>query len=1401
MLRGALVVAMLTTVAAPVVATSASAAVPTTATTLLSPAPGEEVGGNPTFTWAPVAGAVRYRVQVSTTDAFTSFVYDQHTYNLNATPSTALPVGTLHWRVAATDGSTGVGPYTSSSFLRTWADSPAPTGPDDGETLTFPSEPLLFTWNPMTGAQKYNIQIDDDVDFVNAQVVATTANPAFTLTNPQSSDKQFFWRVQGVTDNVLSPWSPTRTYYVEWPSVPTLLSPAPGDDVTDVVLEWSPVNGAATYQVQVSPNEDFSNNLSVDVVTKSTRYAPNDLKFLDNGSYYWRVRARDAAPVPNLGNWSQTVEVGAGAERAYFNRMWHQRPTLDAPAPGAEVATPTFRWSPVPHASHYELQVSSDATFSPGTTATCVTNQTSFTAYGVFESDVQAVAPPTTCQIGQGYPSIGQVVYWRVRGMDNANQKTVEGNWSDERTFVFRPTAMPMPVAPAYAATVSVPTLRWTPVVGVSRYRVTILAADTGVQVGQPVTTFATSFTPTNLTKDKAYRWYVQTVDDLNRPGPMPLPQNYELFTYAPEAPTFGFVSVVSPAPFASSPLMPEMSWEPVVGAKSYTIYIRTAGFQLFETFMTTSLSSYTLPDLPPNAGTYEWFVNAVDMNGNVIDDSPIQTFTLENLPLTTGLSPHNCTQDAPCLSIGETPTFSWDATSHTGSYLVYLANDPIFSNKVRTYQTMYTTLTPRESIKDSAANKAYYWFVRPCRTGSARCGVFNNDTFGNAAAFRKSSLPVQLVSPANGATVSTVEETGALAPVSFTWSEYLGTTSSNVPSFSQGARRYRVDVSTTQDFGTLVDSVLVDQTTYTPWEKTYPVGSIFWRVTAIDGSNNVLTASETRMFTRAKPALQTVYPAPGDVVGGTPHFEWTAQPHVKNYELQVAPNGDVNFSTTVSLGISASTPPRLPAYAPSVSLPAGDYAWRVRTIDVDSLPGPWTVGGVFTVTPEVPTLLAPATDAIVTSGDLVFSWSPVTRAAKYKLEASYSAGFGTLIESTATTVMTKWAPIAKVLDGTVHWRVKALDSAGKDISVSAARSFVKDATGPVVKTKTPISGVPVTGAVFTVGFSEPVKGLSATTFTLKSATTGAAVQATVSPAVTTATSTATLRPVAALVPGESYVAAVTSGVTDLNGNPLTAFSWTARTELAIDGVSPVVRKYWDRDTSTGASGGGYLTSRTPGAKLSYTFSGTSASIVGRRAPDGGYAEVWLDGVKQGLVTFYSSTAKWKQVVWSKSGLVNKAHTVELRVLGTKPSASKAPWVFPDAFRYGSFTVEETSPLVVQSFRSVGLTGAFGRSYLMEAHTALGDTNAQPYVLMTFKGTGVSWKGIRGTSGGIAKVYVDGALKSTVDTYGTASTSGQTLWSIAGLPNKTHTVKIVVTGTKRSVSKGYNVTFDSFGVL
>ena len=113
-------------------------------------------------------------------------------------------------------------------------------------------------------------------------------------------------------------------------------------------------------------------------------------------------------------------------------------------------------------------------------------------------------------------------------------------------------------------------------------------------------------------------------------------------------------------------------------------------------------------------------------------------------------------------------------------------------------------------------------------------------------------------------------------------------------PAVDQEARSYKIEVSTVADFASIFDTATVDQTTYTPFDKTYPEGPLYWRVQAIDGSGNTLTKSPARLVNKASPALSLTFPGNGSTQAGVPYFQWNPQAFAATYLIEVYKNGDM---------------------------------------------------------------------------------------------------------------------------------------------------------------------------------------------------------------------------------------------------------------------------------------------------------------------------------------------------------------------------------------------------------------------------------------------------------------------------------------------------------------------------
>ncbi len=283
----------------------------------------------PQFTWAPVAGAAAYELQLSDDDAFQQPVTVTVPVPRWA-PTTTLPQDQYFWRVRALQADGTPSPWTASSaFRREWL-APAPAGDPDGAGnlaarpllslkdadagtagVQLPADQLTFSWSPVRGASYYVIDISSDPGFAPSSGSETrkTCRTAHTTFTPY---------------------------------------------------------GGATYAGTARKLFDPCNIASPDTPFLAT-----------GGTYFVRVRAVDETPdeavITSL--WSNAARPGPAASSATpasFTIVAPTRPTspadqaavVDDPFPAAPFAdVPLLSWRPVTGAKAYLVGLAKDSSF------------------------------------------------------------------------------------------------------------------------------------------------------------------------------------------------------------------------------------------------------------------------------------------------------------------------------------------------------------------------------------------------------------------------------------------------------------------------------------------------------------------------------------------------------------------------------------------------------------------------------------------------------------------------------------------------------------------------------------------------------------------------------------------------------------------------------------------------------------------------------------------------------------------------------------------------------------------------------------------------------------------------------------------------------------------------------
>src|SRR5215831_9384661 len=244
--------------------------------TQTAPAAGAVVEFVPSFAWTPVAGADKYEFQISADAGMNSPVLGQgkddfFTKNTRATLLKTIPNGTYYWRVRAADAAGDVGKWTAPrSFSKQWNLQPLLQTPGSGAALTYPSSPVVLNWSGVPGASHYLVSVASDPalgslvfkysnqdDPKGPPNVAATSAAITGALAPGS----YYWSVTPVdAEGNRGAATPVASFNWLWPSATTtqLTDQNAAPEAFDPRFSWTPVPGAASYEVEINSSSDFA---------------------------------------------------------------------------------------------------------------------------------------------------------------------------------------------------------------------------------------------------------------------------------------------------------------------------------------------------------------------------------------------------------------------------------------------------------------------------------------------------------------------------------------------------------------------------------------------------------------------------------------------------------------------------------------------------------------------------------------------------------------------------------------------------------------------------------------------------------------------------------------------------------------------------------------------------------------------------------------------------------------------------------------------------------------------------------------------------------------------------------------------------------------------------------------
>lgn len=344
-----------------------------------------------------------------------------------------------------------------------------------------------------------------------------------------------------------------------------------------------------------------------------------------------------------------------------------------------------------------------------------------------------------------------------------------------------------------------------------------------------------------------------------------------------------------------------------------------------------------------------------------------------------------------------------WKDVPGASAYELQIAKDPAFVEVV-----LQTRITSAGYRWEQLPSTTHWWRVRSFDTESRASEWSPPRTIAV-----DSTVPTQL-KPADGQNIS------CGAAVSFELDA------------SVLIKEYLVELASSAEF----DSFRTVRSPIPAFEMPgLPAGTWWWRARGIDLKGRTSGAGPVRSFAIRVSAPK--WKQVNDVPLGTAQVQlsWAEASCAKSYLVEATQDGRDKV-TIPSAGLTL-------AFKAGV---AGEYRWRVASVDERGAPGEFSAESVFKVRLPAPT---GRTENVGLRAEL--SWNAVVAATSYKVELFRSGPKGNEALGGATVTFTSWRT-PELPPGQYLWRVTTKDALGHTSAPSELRTFVRAAGAPLAR-------------------------------------------------------------------------------------------------------------------------------------------------------------------------------------------------------------------------------------------------------------------------------------------------------------------------------------------------------------
>jgi transposase-like protein len=655
-------------------------------------------------------------------------------------------------------------------------------------------------------------------------------------------------------------------------------------------------------------------------------------------------------------------------------------PVPVSPSSGATVPPDVdLVWNALAGATVYRLQVATDSSFSAGT---LIVNDSTLTTV---TRSVTGLSSPAT-------------FYWRIA----AGTPSGWGAWSVQRVFrTGAVPAAPAPVEPADGA-LNQPSsvlFRWTSSADATTYHLQVATDSTfaGGIAFSDSTLADTLRTVTGLAFGTTFYWRAAGRNDIGR-GSWSARRSFTTQLQPPPAPVPG-----SPTNGQTNvSVTPELSWSVPGGGSGLTFRVQVATDAGFSAVVLddTTVTGLTRSIGPLQTSTQHfWKITARNQAGYG-PSSPVWSFTtVPPLPAAPVLqAPPNNAVDVPLST-----TLQWAAAAGAATYRLQVATDTAFTNRIVDDSSL--TGTSRQ-VGPLQVNTVYYWRVggRNAAGGGPWSSRFR---FTSSAA---PPVPLQS-SPVDGAVRVDRSARFVWAPVA-------------------GATAYHLQVGADAGFaGLLVNDSTITDTVRVPAQLPYGA-RLWWRIRSRNTAGRSAFSPGWAFTVQLQPPAPAVQISPANNATGQPvpaPFRWQAASLAWWYQVQIALD---TLMTNMFISDSAvADTARSYRVAPNTA-----YYWRVRGINTEGTPGPWSAVRRLTtgnVPPATPVPFYPAQNDTNVSRTPMLQWLASPGALTYRVQVARDNLFTQLVADDSLVSTNRLQPGLLQAQTTYFWRVRARGTAG----------------------------------------------------------------------------------------------------------------------------------------------------------------------------------------------------------------------------------------------------------------------------------------------------------------------------------------------------------------------------------